>query len=166
VTFWLRDLASRYKVEKTEDWDCCEGNEKSYGEMIRIRGSSPEPPYFMVPSHLYKYSETELALYMKDHKNYWRPLGKILNQRIDIHDAELVIHFPISRFNEIAEIVPFVRKRGQRDLAESEKRDRRQRLGIYVRAPRKIEEKEPNLKDNEPSDAITRLDFFDGGNPP
>jgi len=65
VTFWLRDLGSRYKVEKTEDWDCCEGNEKSYGEMIRIRGSSPEPPYFMVPSHLYKYSETELALYMK-----------------------------------------------------------------------------------------------------
>jgi len=146
MTFWLRDLGSQYKVEKTEDWDCCEGNEKSYGEMIRIRGSSPEPPYFMVPSHLYKYSETELGLYLKERKNLWRPLGKILNQRIDIHDAELMIHFPISRFNEVAEIVPFVRKRGQRDLTESEKRDRRQRLGIYVRTPRKIEETEPKTE--------------------
>jgi len=111
--------------------------------MIRIRGSSPEPPYFMVSSHLYKYSETELALYMKDHKNYWRPLGKILNQRIDIHDVELMIHFPISKFSEVARVVPFVRKRGQRDLTESEKRDRRQRLGIHVRTSRKIEENEP-----------------------
>jgi hypothetical protein len=28
-TFWLKDLGSQYKVERTEDWDCCEGDEKS-----------------------------------------------------------------------------------------------------------------------------------------
>jgi hypothetical protein len=143
MTFWLRDLGSQYKVEKTEDWDCCEGNEKSYGEMIRVRGSRPEPPYFMVPSHLYKYSETELGLYLKERKNLWRPLGRILNQNIDVHDTEIMIHFPIAKLADVAQIVPFVRKRGQRDLTESEKRDRRQRLGIHVRTSRKIEKNEP-----------------------
>jgi len=168
MTFWLRDLGSQYKVEKTEDWDCCEGNEKSYGEMIRIRGSSPEPPYFMVPSHLYKYSETELALYMKDHKNYWRPLGKILNQNIDVHDAELVIHFSISKFSEVARVVPFVRKRTRiRPMTEDEKKRSALVLEQYRQRRRDImKENDSNLKDNELSNAITRLDSFDGGKLP
>jgi len=122
MTFWLRDLGSQYKVEKTEDWDCCEGNEKSYGEMIRVRGSRPEPPYFMVPSHLYKYSETELGLYLKDRKNYWRPLGRILNQNIDVHDTEIMIHFPIAKFADVAQIVPFIRKKTRiKSLTENER---------------------------------------------
>jgi len=160
-TFWLRDLGSQYKVEKTEDWDYCEGNEKSYGEMIRVRGSRPEPPYFLVPSRLYKYSETKSGLYLKERKNLWCPLGRILNQRIDIHDAELVIHFPISRFNEVAEIVPFVRKRGSGVQSESFKEARRL-TQFRAKNGDKSGQNDPNLKDSEPSNAITRLDSFDG----
>ena len=40
-TFWLRDLGTQYKVERTEDQEDCEGDEKSYGEMIRVRDSKP-----------------------------------------------------------------------------------------------------------------------------
>jgi len=54
--------------------------DNSYVEMIRVRGSKPVPLFhrgghsghnghkfsiFMVPSHFYKYSETELGLYLR-----------------------------------------------------------------------------------------------------
>ena len=109
MTFYLKRLGP-FRVERTEDWNNDPDN--SYAEMIRVRGSKTEPPDFMVPSHLYKYSESELALYMKDHKNLWRELGNLLNEEIDIHESELMIHFSISMFPKVAEIVPFVRKRG------------------------------------------------------
>jgi hypothetical protein len=93
--------------------------------MIRVSGSRANPPIFMVPSHLYKYSETELDLYLKERKNLWSPLGRILNQNVDVHDAELMIHFPISMFNDVAGIVPFVRKRGSGIQSEAFKEARR-----------------------------------------
>jgi len=123
MTFQLGMLGP-YRVERSVEY-ISGGSDNSYAEMIRVRGSKADPPFFMVPSHLYKYSETELALYLKDNKNYWRPLGKILNQRIDTHDAELMNHFPSYNFNEVAGIVPFVRKRGNGIQSEAFKEARR-----------------------------------------
>jgi len=120
LTFQLGSLGP-YRVERAEEY-IPGGSGDSYAEMIRVRGSRPDPPIFMVPSHLYKYSETELGLYLKELKNRWRPLGRILDERIDIHDAELMIHFPISMFNEVAGIVPFVRKKTRiKPLTENER---------------------------------------------
>jgi len=114
MTFKLRDLGP-YRVERTEDWN--NGIDNSYAAMIRVKGSSPVPPYFLVPSHLYKYSDSELALYLKDHKNLWRALGGLLNVRIEISDTEIVLRFPISLFQKVSGIVPFVRKRGSGKLS-------------------------------------------------
>jgi hypothetical protein len=122
MTFRLGMLGP-YRVERTEEYIPW-GSDNSYAEMIRVRRSRANPPVFMVPSHLYKYSETEMGLYLKDHKNLWRPLGRILNERIDISDAELMIHFPIARFADIARIVPFVRKAVRKvPLTEEEKQN-------------------------------------------
>ena len=99
-----------YRIERTEDYDYAE--DKNYAEMIRVRGSKPKPQVFTVPSHLYKFSETELALYLKDKKNLWSLIGKLLNEDIDISDDEIILRFQVSRFPEVAKIVPFVRKRG------------------------------------------------------
>ncbi len=100
-----------YRIERTEDYDQCPFD-KSYCEIIRVKGSRIEEPAYKVESHMYKYSETELCLYLKDKKNIWRPLGKLLNEDIDISDDELILIFPAPRFKEIARIVPFIRKRG------------------------------------------------------
>ena len=109
MTFELKQLGP-YRIERTEDYDYAE--DKSYAEMIRVRGSSVKPPVFSVVSHLYKFSNSELALYLKDHKNLWRPLGKLLGEDIDIADDEIILRFPISKFRDVDGIVPFVRKRG------------------------------------------------------
>ena len=109
MTFELKQLGP-YRIERTGDYDYTE--DKSYAEMIRVRGSKPKPPIFMVPSHLYKYSESELALYMKDRKNLWRALGKLLNVDVDVSDEEIILRFPVSKFRDVARIVPFMRKRG------------------------------------------------------
>ena len=114
MTFELRDLGP-YRVERTEDWN--NGIDNSYAAMIRVKGSNPVPPYFPVPSHLYKYSDSELALYLKDHKNLWRKLGKLLNEEIEISDTEIVLRFPISLFQKVSGIVPLVRKRGSGKLS-------------------------------------------------
>ena len=104
-----------YRIERTEDYDQCPFD-KSYCELIRVKGSRPVPS-FNVVSHLYKYSETELALYLKDKKNLWRPLGKLLREDIDIADEEIILIFQVSRFPEVAKIVPFMRKRGSGKLS-------------------------------------------------
>ena len=109
MTFKLEQLGS-YRIERTPDWS--NDSNKTFGEMIRVKGSKPKPPYFDVPSHVYKFSERDLGIYLKDHKNLWRQLGKLLNERIDISDEELMVHFSISLFPKIAKIVPFIRKRG------------------------------------------------------
>jgi hypothetical protein len=113
--FQLKQL-DPYRIERTEEY-IPGAADNSYAEMIRVRGSKTEPPYFMVPSHLYKYSETEMGLYIHERKNLWRQLGKLLGIEIDISDPELMVHFPISMFTEVAKIVPFVRKRGSGTLS-------------------------------------------------
>jgi len=121
VTFRLGDLGP-YRIGRSEEY-VPGGSDNSYAEMIRVRGSKPVPPFFMVPSHLYKHSETELELYLKERKNIWRSLGKVLGEPVDIHEAELVLHFPISRFNEVARIVPFLRKKTRiKPLTENERK--------------------------------------------
>ena len=109
MNFDLKRLGP-YRIERAGDYDQAE--DKSYAEMIRVRGSKPKPQVFMVPSNLYKYSESELALYLKDKKNLWRALGKLLGEDIDIADEEIILIFQVSRFPEVAKIVPFVSKRG------------------------------------------------------
>jgi len=123
-TFWLKDLGSLCKVERTEDWEDCQGDEKSYGEMIRVKDSKPvfrkginpltgKPNriYYM-PSHLYKYSETELGLYLKDHKSVWPKLAKITGEKYGkfAPDEEDFI-FPIDKFPEVAKLIQFRQKR-------------------------------------------------------
>ncbi len=135
MSFSLQTLGS-YKVERTEDYD----------EMIRVKGSKPEPPHFMAPSHLYKYSETELGFYLKERKNLWMPLGKLLNLKIDIHEAELMIHFPVSMFPKIAEIVPFVKKRGLSGNPERAKVIGKS-TQFTTETRHKTEQNELNLKD-------------------
>lgn len=110
MTFALSRLGN-YRIERTEDYDQCPFD-KSYCEIIRVKGSRIEESAYMVESHLYKFSETDLCLYLKDKKNIWRTLGKLLNDDIDITDNELILRFPVARFKEVARIVPFIRKRG------------------------------------------------------
>ena len=129
MTFQLKSLGP-YRIERTEEYTPG-AQENSYAEMIRIRGSKPEPPVFMVPSHLYKYSESELGLYLKERKNLWRQLGKLLGVEIDIHDQELMINFPISMFPKVDEIVPFMRKRSRKTPLSEKERERASHLRSY-----------------------------------
>ena len=115
MTFYLKTLGP-YRIERSVEYVPAT-QDNSYAEVIRVRGSMPDPPYFLVPSHLYKYSESELGLYLNDRKNLWRALGKLLNVKIDISDREIMLHFPVSLFREVAGIVPFVRKRGSGKLS-------------------------------------------------
>ena len=121
----LSDLGP-FHVDRTEEYDECPFD-KSFCEMIRVRGSKKEPGY-SIPSHVFQYSDSELALYLKDKKNKWIPLSKIANQDIDIRDDEIVIIFPIAKFHEISKVIPLVKKRGKVDLSEDEKRERADRL--------------------------------------
>ena len=61
--FRLSNLG-KYKIDRTEDygWAKTTGEDLTYYEMIRVKGSTPEP-CFTVPSHLYKYGESTLAIY-------------------------------------------------------------------------------------------------------
>ena len=110
MTFQLKTLGP-YRIERSED-NIPGAQDNSYAEMIRVKGSRPKPPYFMVPSHLYKYSESGLGLYLFERKNLWRELGKLLKLKIDISDREIMVNFPILLFPDVAKIVPFVKKRG------------------------------------------------------
>ncbi|MGC8516075.1 MAG: hypothetical protein ACP5OC_08090 [Thermoplasmata archaeon] len=145
MTFRLSGLGP-YRVERSEDYET--DTDRSWGEIIRVRGSKPKPPFFTVPSHLYKYSESELALYLKDHKNLWRTLGKLLNQKIEISDVEIVLRFPVSRFEKVSQIVPFVKKRGSGKLSPGAIAMRN-----IINARRhtdKVRQNEPNLNETMP----------------
>lgn len=150
-----------YRIERTEDYDQCPFD-KSYCEVIRVKGSRIEESAYKVESHLYKYSETELCLYLKDKKNIWRPLGKLLNEDIDISDDELILIFPVSRFKEVKRIVPFVKKRGQSILTEDQKIERLNRLGNFKNLPSKVEQKQPNSIITGMKRPIT-LETYEGG---
>ncbi|MHB1811267.1 MAG: hypothetical protein ACYCPR_02495 [Thermoplasmataceae archaeon] len=161
MTFLLKHLGP-YRIERSEEY-ILGGSDNSYAEMIRVRGSKPEPPYFMTPSHLYKYSETELGVYLKERKNLWGPLGKVLGERNDVHEAELMVHFPISKFNEIAALVPFVKKAIRKiPMSESERRERGERLASFrSQRSRGSEQKEPKPVMKDTHRAIT-LETFGG----
>jgi hypothetical protein len=173
-TFWLKDLGSQYKIERTEDWEDCEGDEKSYGEMIRVKdslptyrnGSSPltgKPnKIFYMSSNLYKYSETELSLYMKDHRNLWPKLAEITGENFNgfDHDEEDFI-FPIEKFPEVAKLIQFHEKRKiPQGLIEGRKKTMFKPKHGY-----KDKMKGVNLRGNESGNVITSLDIFNGGNP-
>ena len=161
MTFQLKSLGP-YRIERTEEY-IPGAQENSYAEMIRIRGSKPEPPVFMVPSHLYKYSESELGLYLKERKNRWRELGELLGVEIDIHDNELIVNFPISMFSKVSEIVPFVRKALRKNpLTEEEKR----KMVLNLHRERSsmtggMRKNDPNFNESAPDgNSIPTLDNF------
>jgi len=172
-TFWLKDLGSQYKVERTEDWENCQGDEKSYGEMIRVKDSKPvfrkginpltvKPNriYYM-PSHLYKYSETELGLYVKDHKSVWPKLAKITREKygkFDPHEEDFI--FPIDKFPEVAKLIQFRQKRKPPE-ALIEARDR---INTIRKSTYNGKNKRSNFHGRESSSVIS-LDLFEGGNP-
>ena len=183
-TFWLKDLGAQFKVEKTEDWEDCQGDEKSYGEMVRVKdslqtyrnGSSPltgKPnKIFYMSSNLYKYSETELGLYMKDHRSLWPKLAEITGENFNGFDPdEEDFIFPIEKFPEIAKLVQF---RQKRKTSESERERLRENMA-KVRA--KLSKSKYKISGNSKGslntnssgkisgNAITRLDLFNGGNP-
>ena len=158
MTFTLSQLG-QYRIERTEEYDLCPFD-KSYCELIRVKGSKSEPSYNVV-SHVYKYGENELALYLKDHKNYWKQLGDLLNEDIDISENELILKFPVSKFKEISRIVPFVRKKTRKTTLS----DRELERASHLREHRKdiMKQKEPNSVITDTGQAIT-LDTFRGGN--
>jgi len=173
VTFWLKDLGSQYKIERTEDWEDCQGDEKSYGEMIRVKDSLPtyrngtspvtgKPNrIFYMSSNLYKYSETELGLYMKDHRNLWPKLAKITGENFNDFDPdEEDFIFSIKKFPEVAKLIQFrEKKKIPQGLTEGRKKTMFKPKHGY-----KDKMKGVNLRDNESGNAITRLDLFEGGN--
>ena len=172
VTFWLRDLGPQYKVERTEDWENCEGDEKSYGEIIRVKDSKPvfrgginpltgKPNriYYM-PSHLYKYSETELGLYVKDHKSVWPKLAKITGEKygkFDPHEEDFI--FPIEKYPEVAKLIQFRQKRKPPE-AFIEARDQ---INTIRKSTYKGKNKGSNFNERE-SDSAIDPDHFEGRN--
>jgi len=184
VTFWLKDLGSQYKIERTEDWEDSEGYERSYTEIIRVKDSEPvkhkgrDPltgklnKIHYMPSHLYKYSETELCLYMKDHKSIWAQLAMITGEQFNEFDRdEEDFIFPIEKFPEIAKLVQF---RQKRKTSESERERLRENMA-KVRA--KLSKSKDEISGNNRGslntnssgktlgNVITRFDLFEGGNP-
>ena len=120
----LEDLG-KYKVEKTADYDLArrDGIDVSFYEMIRVRGSKPEK-FFPAPSHVSKYSNNELLLYLKDHKRYWPQISKILDQKIDKDSEEAVFIFNYQRFYQIDKILHFVRKRARNTEMNGNEREK------------------------------------------
>jgi len=172
VTFWLRDLGSQYKVERTEDWEDCQGDDKSYGEMIRVKDSKPvyrkgidqltgKPNrIYYTPSHLYKYSEKKLGLYIKDHKSVWSQLAKITAEEYGKFDpAEEDFTFPIEKFPEVAKLIQFRQKR-KPPKAFIEARDRINTIRKST-CTGKIDRS--NFQERE-SDSAINPDHFEGGN--
>ena len=183
-TFWLRDLGPQYKIERTEDWEDCQGDEKSYGEMIRVKDSKPvfrkginplpgkpNRTYYM-PSHLYKYSETKLGLYMKDHRNLWPKLAEITKEdfgEFDTDEEDFI--FPIEKFPEVAKLVQF---REKKKISESERERLRENMAKVRAKLSKNKDKfsgkskgslNTNFSGKTSGNVITSLDLFEGGNP-
>ena len=152
-----------YKVEKAIDYDLLE--DRSYGYIIKVKRSHPESPFFPSESYLFKYSDHELGLYLKDRKNAWRDLSRILGIDIDIHDSEIILVFPFSMFQEIAKVIPFRKKRGSASMTDAQKHD----LILRLKTPRNGRQKEPrlNVKTSRhilhPFKTDRALDTFRGG---
>ena len=81
----------KYKIERIEDYENArkDDSDLSYYTLIMVRGSNPVP-CIAVSSYLYKYSEHELGLYLKGHKNYWGKLGKFMNAKDNQYKERLI----------------------------------------------------------------------------
>lgn len=148
MTFRLKDLGS-YRIEQSEDYP----EDNAYGEMIRLRGSKPEPPVFMILSHLFKYSETTVGVYFKDHKHLWKSLKAkgfkdVNGHEIDIHDTETIVLVPVARFNEIRDILPLIRKKIRKTPLSDQERER----VSHLRSLRK-----DIMKQNEPKNSMKTI---------
>jgi hypothetical protein len=158
----LKDLGP-YKVEKAIDYGLLEDH--SYEHVIKVKRSHPGPPFFPFESHLFKYSDNELGLYLKDRKNDWRDLSRILGVDIDIHDLEIILIFPVSMFQEISRVIPFRKKRGSSTITDVQKHDRIFRF----KTPRNGRQNVSNLNDRSsrhilhPFKTERTLDAFKGG---
>ncbi|MGE9810474.1 hypothetical protein ACLIKE_03915 [Ferroplasma acidiphilum] len=134
----------KFKIEKGEDYNFArkDGLDLSYYTLIRVSGSKPSPCY-AVPSHLYKYSEHELGLYLKDHKIYWRKLGKLLGIDVEISDNEVVFVFPATRFTEVAKTIRLVKSRARKTaLSQTERENAASRLTAYYKNTEHRKEKQ------------------------
>ena len=158
----LTDLGP-YKVEKAIDYGLLE--DRSYEQVIKVKRSHPDPPFFPVESHLFKYSDNELGLYLKDRKNGWRDLSRILGTDIDIHEPEIILIFPGSKFKEISRVIPFRKKRGISSMDDVQKHDRIFRF----KTPRNGKQNRSRLNDKSsrhilhPLKSKRTLDSFKGG---
>ncbi len=122
--FRLSNLG-KYKIDRTEDykWAKSTGEDLTYYEMIRVKGSMPSR-YFTVPSHLYKYGEKTLALYLKDHRRLWPQIARLLGQEIDLSTEEVVCKFPMDRYNDVAKIIKLVRSSSHKSALSDEQRNK------------------------------------------
>lgn len=157
----LKDLG-KYKIERTEDYENArkDGLDISYYEMIRVKGSKPEK-CFTVASHLYKYSNNKLGLYLKDHKNYWKALGTLLNYDIDIADDEILFVFDGTKFKEVNKIIKFVKSKSRNTpLNEKERINASNRLMNYNKNIRDIERQKGIKTSVNRSKGIILLDRF------
>ena len=134
----LSDLG-KYKIEKTEDYDLAKQDDLdiSYYEYIRVRGtSSPNP------SCVSKYSDTQLELYLKDHKKTWKSMAKLLRQDVDMSADEVVFIFSYREFYKVDSIVHFVRKRiRHKEMNENE----RQKASLNIQ---KVNQKRRHIIEN------------------
>jgi hypothetical protein len=165
MTFELEQLGP-YRIERSEEYGECPDGDRTYCELIRVRGSRVKPPVFSVVSHLYKFSETELALYMKDHKNLWRALSKLLREDIDITDEEIILRFSISKFGDVARIVPFIRKKTRKKPLSVEERERashlREKRKDIMKQNNSISEGKEPKRDNSHTPSSRLEDFIEG----
>ena len=158
MTLQLKTLGP-YRVDRAEYPS--DHGDRSYSEIIRVKGSNPDPPGFLIPSHIYKYSESHLAIYLKDHKNAWRDLSRMLGQIIDITDEETIIVFPLSAFQDVAKVIPLVHKRGRSRGSLSPEEKVRAMRNLARKSSNKIDHIKPNLIQTLQEGNIT-LDTFGG----
>ena len=147
----LSDLG-KYKIEKTEDFVLAkqDGLDVSYYEYIRVRGtSSPNP------SCVSKYSDTQLELYLKDHKKTWKNIAKLLNQNIDISSDEALFIFSYREFYKIDRIVHFVRKRSRHTPMNGEEKEKARQNMAKINSDKRHIIKNFNQNFNE-----TKLDDY------
>ncbi len=152
----------KFKIERTEDYENARKDDLdlSYYTMIRVRGSKPVP-CFEVPSHLYKYSEHELGLYLKDHKNCWGKLGKLLGINVEISDEEAVFISPVKKFNEVSKIVRFVKSKARKTpLNGNERKNAADRLANYTKKIQNIGGQNRVKTSMNDSKGIILLDSF------
>ena len=152
----------KFKIERTIDYENARKDslDLSYYTLIRVRGSKPVP-CFEVPSHLYKYSEHELGLYLKDHKNYWGRLSKLLGIDVEISDEESVFIFPVKMFKDVSKIVRLVKSKARNTpMSQNERKNAADRLANYTKKTQNIRGQNRVKTSVNNSKGIILLDSF------